>query len=72
MRLVHSRRDQLCDLVVIVFPVLTGRRGTVSLVPINDPPHRLVRRASDLCRTPVATHLSIGGQYVHPFPRVLQ
>ena len=41
------------------------------LVLLDDPPNRLMRRAADRCRTPEATHLSIGGQYVHPFPRVL-
>ena len=29
-------------------------------------------RAADLRRTPIAAHVSIGGDHVHPFPRVLQ
>jgi hypothetical protein len=31
-----------------------------------------VRGATNLRGTPVAAHVSVGGNYVHPFPRVLQ
>lgn len=52
--------------------LVTSRAAAGCLVSLDDAAHRLVRRAAHRRGTPIAGHLSIGGQYVHPFPRVLQ
>ena len=67
-------RDQVGDLVVVPRPAAPSpppahRPASCGL---DDPLHRLVGRAADRGRTPIAAHVSIGGNHVHSFPRVLQ
>ena len=38
----------------------------------SDTPPCLVRRAAHRGRTPIAAHLPVSGNHIHPFPRVLQ
>jgi hypothetical protein len=49
-----------------------GAKTAVDGISFTVLPGRLVRGAADLGGTPVAAHLPVGDQYVHPFPRVLQ
>ena len=38
---------------------------------LDDPLHSLVGRTADRGRSPVSAHISVGGNHVHPFLRVL-
>ncbi len=72
MRRAHPLSDQRSNLVGVVAAVPALRRRATSVVPLHDPLDRLMRRPADLGGTPLAAHLQVGGQYIHPFPRVLQ
>jgi hypothetical protein len=68
-------RDQLGDLVIVPGPRLAHRRrcaGTGGLIGLDDPSHRLVGRTADLGSSPVCAYVSVGGNHVHSFLRVLQ
>ena len=43
-----------------------------SLMRLKDPLNRLMRGATHLRSAPIAAHIPIGGNHIHPFPRVLQ
>jgi len=68
----HLLGNQAAHLLAVMTPVPGRRRTAAGIVPLHDPLHGLVRRAAHRRSAPVATHLQVGGQYVHPFPRVLQ
>jgi hypothetical protein len=69
-RLLHPQHHQVPHLVKVPTPGLPGQALT-GLVRLNDPAHRLVRRAADLRGTSIAAHIPIGGDHIHPIPRVL-
>src|SRR5215211_6904278 len=70
-RLLHPLRNQIPHLVEIASPTRPHRQPT-GLIRLDDPAHRLVGSAADLRGPPIAAHVSIGGDHIHPFPRVLQ
>src|SRR5829696_5233188 len=70
-RLLHPLRNQIPHLVEIASPTRPHRQPT-GLIRLDDPAHRLVGGAADLRSPPIAAHVSIGGDHIHPFPRVLQ
>src|SRR5215213_2076799 len=70
-RLLHPLRNQIPHLVEIASPTRPHRQPT-GLIRLDDPAHRLVGGAADLRGPPIAAHVSIGGDNIHPFPRVLQ
>src|SRR5215207_9957277 len=70
-RLLHPLRNQIPHLVEITSPTRPHRQPT-GLIRLDDPAHRLVGGAADLLGPPIAAHVSIGGDHIHPFPRVLQ
>lgn len=67
-------RDQLGGLVIV--PRLDRLRrhlaGAGDLVGLDDPSHGLVGRAADRGCPPVSAYISVGGNHVHSFLRVLQ
>jgi hypothetical protein len=69
-RLLHPHHHQVPHLVKVSTPGLPGQAPT-GLVRLNDPAHRLMRRAADLRGTSIAAHIPIGGNHIHPIPRVL-
>src|SRR5215469_4740546 len=65
----HLLRDQPGHRVIVVATVLAHRprpSSATRLVRLDNPPDRLMRRAAHRGGAPVATHLPVGGQYVHP------
>ena len=64
--------DRAADILGVMTPVPARGGRPVGVMPIDNPADRLMRRAAHRGRAPVAAHLPVGGQYVHPFPRVLQ
>src|SRR5829696_2184826 len=70
-RLLHPLLHQIPHLVEIAFPTRPHRQPT-GLIRLDDPAHRLVGGAADLRGPPIAAHVSIGGDHIHPIPRVLQ
>ncbi len=68
----HPRGDQLRNVVIVMTPLRTGRRAAGGLMPGDHPPHRLMRRTSDLRGPAESAHLTVGGDDVHAFPRRLQ
>ena len=65
-------RDQIGDLVIVPGPNDPLGRHVAGRMLLDDPLHRLVGDAADRGRTPIAAYVSIGGNHVHSFPRVLQ
>jgi hypothetical protein len=74
VRRAHPLSDERANLVGVVAAVPALRRRATSVVPLHDPLDRLMRRPAGLDGTPLtlAAHMQVGGQYIHPFPRVLQ
>src|SRR5215213_428285 len=70
-RLLHPLRNQTPYLVEVSSPTVPHRQPA-SLMRFDDPAHRLVGGSADLRGPPIAAHVSIGGNHIHPFPRVLQ
>jgi hypothetical protein len=70
--LLHPLGHQVAHQVVVAAPRRPGRRRPAGLVAGDHPLHRLRRGAAERGRATVRTHLSIGGNDVHPFPRRLQ
>ena len=70
--LVDPGGHQLGHRVVVVAPRHPNRRAATGLMPGDHPPHRLRRGTAHLSGTTVTTHLTIGGNDVHPIPRRLQ
>jgi len=66
---VRTRSVTSAHLVVVMTAV---RHAAAGVVPVHDPLDRLVRGVADLRGTPLTSCLPVGGQYVHPFRRVLQ
>ena len=68
----HPLRDQHHDPVVVPLPRLADREHPAGLVTGDDPLHRLRRRPRHRGGTTVRTHLTVGRNDVHTFPRRLQ
>src|SRR6266516_7031899 len=66
------RTDQLDHPVVVALSRLALWTLTTHAMPLDDPPDRLGCGATHLGGPAVATHLTVGGDDVHLFPRRLQ
>ena len=71
-RALHPLGHQLDDRVVVAPARRPRRWPTAGLMAGNHPLHRLRCGAANRSRATVRTHLSVGGNDVHPFPRRLQ